>query len=145
MPISDAYIIQYLVDGTRQVPETICWREKSAEQTGYTVLVEGIEVILESEYSRAGAHLTLRFRHDDEFRISEPAAGGWLGRKCAMEDERHVVKLFRDDGRGKPRSASNGEWPVTQFAAIWKAPRRPANQSRRAVWRSSKWTRSSLR
>jgi hypothetical protein len=100
VPISDAYIIQYLVDETRQVPETICRREKSAEQTGYTVLVEGVEVILESEYSRAGAHLTLRFRHDDEFGISEPAAGGWLGRKFATEDERHVVKLFRDDGRG---------------------------------------------
>jgi len=97
VPISDAYIIQYLVDGTREVPETLCWREKSPEQTGYAVLVEGVEVILESEYSRAGAHLTLRFRHnDDEFRICEPAAGGWLGRKFATEDERNLVKLFHE-------------------------------------------------
>ena len=97
MPISDAYIIQYLVDGTREVPETICWREKSAEQMGYAVLIEGVEVILEPEYSRAGAHLTLRFRHNnDEFRICEPAAEGWLGRKLATEDERTLMRLFRE-------------------------------------------------
>ena len=97
MPISDAYIIQYLVDGTREVPETICWREKSAEQMGYAALVEGVDVSLETEYSRAGSHMVLRFRHnEDEFRISEPAAGGWLGRKFATEDERHLVKLFRE-------------------------------------------------
>jgi hypothetical protein len=96
VPISDDYIVQYLVNGTREVPETICWREKSAE-VGYAALVEGVEVILEPEYSRAGAHLILRFRHnDDEFRICEPAAGGWLGRKFATEDERHLVKLFRE-------------------------------------------------
>ena len=97
MPISDAYIIQYLVDGTREVPETICWREKFTEQMGYAALVEGVNVILEPEYSRAGSHLTLRFRHDDdEFRICEPADGGWLGRKFATEDERTLVKLFRE-------------------------------------------------
>jgi len=97
VPISDAYIIQYLVDGTREVPETICWREKSAEQMGYAVLIEGVEVILEPEYSRAGAHLTLRFRHNnDEFRICEPAAEGWLGRKFATEDERTLMRLFRE-------------------------------------------------
>jgi hypothetical protein len=97
VPISDAYIIQYLVDGTRKVPETICWREKSAEHMRYEALVEGVEVILEPEYSRAGSHLVLKFRHnDDEFRILEPAAGGWLGRKFATDEERHLVKLFRE-------------------------------------------------
>src|SRR5207244_1962174 len=97
VPISDAYIIQYLVDGTREVPETICWRERSAEQAGYAALVEGVEVILEPVYSRAGSHLMLKFRdHDDEFSICEPPGGGWLGRKFSTEDERHIVKLFRE-------------------------------------------------
>ena len=97
MPISNAYIVQYLVDGTRELPETICWREKSSEQMGYAALVEGVDVILEPEYSRAGTRLTLRFRHnEDEFRICEPAAGGWLGRKFSTEDERQVMKLFRE-------------------------------------------------
>ena len=97
MPISDAYIIQYLVDGTREAPETICWREKSTEQMGYAALVEGVEVILEPEYSRAGSHLILRLRlGDNEFRICEPTGGGWLGRRFSTEDERHMVKLFRE-------------------------------------------------
>lgn len=97
MPISNSYIVQYLLDGTQQVPETICWREKCAEQMGYTTVVEGVEVILELEYSRAGSHLVLKFRHnDDEFRIGEPTGGGWLGRKFSTEDERQLVALFRE-------------------------------------------------
>jgi hypothetical protein len=96
VPISDDYIVQYLVNGTREVPETIFWCEKSTEQMGYEAAVEGVEVMLESAYSRAGSHLVLRFRHnDDEFRIFEPAGGGWLGRKFSTEDER-LVKLFRE-------------------------------------------------
>jgi hypothetical protein len=97
VPISDAYIIQYLVDGTREVPETICWREKSAEQMGYRALVEDVHVILEPVYSRAGSHLVLRFRHGgDEFTIHEPAAVGWLGRKFVTEDEHETARLFSE-------------------------------------------------
>ena len=97
MPISDDYIVQYLVNGTREIPETISWCEKSTEQTVYAAAVEGVEVMLESAYSRAGSHLVLKFRHnDDEFRISEPAGGGWLGRKLSTEDEQQLVKLFRE-------------------------------------------------
>ena len=32
---------------------------------------------------------------DEEFSISEPAGGGWLGRKFSTEDERHLIRLFR--------------------------------------------------
>ncbi len=97
MPISDAYIVQYLVDGTSQVPAEIQWREKSAEQVGYVALVEDVKVILEPVYSRVGSRLILRFRHDgEEFVIDEPAKGGWLGRKFATEEERGLSRLFRE-------------------------------------------------
>ena len=96
MPISNAYIVQYLLDGTSEVPAQIHWREKDAEQVGYVALVEDVDVILEPFYSRAGSRFVLRFRHDgDEFSIAEPAGGGWLGRKFSSEDERHLVRLFR--------------------------------------------------
>lgn len=96
MPISDAYIVQYLVAGTSEVPPAIHWREKDAEQVGYVALVEGVDVILEPFYSRSGSRLGLRFREgDDEFSISEPSSGGWLGRKFSSEDERTLSKLFR--------------------------------------------------
>lgn len=96
MPISDAYIIQYLLDGTSEVPAQIYWCEKDAEQFGYVAQMEGVDVILEPVYSRAGSRLVLKFRHDgEEFDISEPAGGGWLGRKFSSEDERHLVRLFR--------------------------------------------------
>jgi hypothetical protein len=96
VPISDAYIVQYLLDGTSQVPAEIQWCEKDAEQLGYVALVEGVDVILEPFYSRAGSRLGLRFRQDgDEFSISEPPVGGWLGRKFSSEDERELSRLFR--------------------------------------------------
>jgi len=96
VPISDDYIIQYLLDGTSEVPAQIYWCEKDAEQAGYVAQLEGVEVTLEPTYSRGGSRLVLRFRHDgEEFNINEPAGGGWLGRKFATEDERHLVRLFR--------------------------------------------------
>jgi hypothetical protein len=96
VPISDAYIIQYLLDGTLAVPAEIHWREKDAEHVGHVAQLEGVDVILEPIYSRAGSRLVLRFCHDgEEFAISEPAGGGWLGRKFSTEDERRMVTLFR--------------------------------------------------
>ena len=96
VPISDSYIIQYLLDGTIAVPAEIYWREKDAEH-GYVAQLEGVDVILEPIYSRAGSRMVLRFCHDgEEFVISEPAGGGWLGRKFSTEDERRLVTLFRD-------------------------------------------------
>ena len=97
MPISDAYIIQYLLDGTSESPVEIYWCEKDTEQAGYVAQLEGVDLILEPVYSRGGSRLTLRFCHDgEEFSISEPASGGWLGRKFSSEDERHLVRLFRN-------------------------------------------------
>jgi len=96
VPISDSYIIQYLLDGTAAVPAEIRWREKDAEHVGYVARLEGVDVIIEPIYSRAGSRLVLRFCHDgEEFAISEPAGGGWLGRKFSTEDERQMVRLFR--------------------------------------------------
>jgi hypothetical protein len=97
VPISDAYIVQYLVDGTSEVPAAIYWREHEADQIGYVARVEEVDVFLEPIYSRAGSHLVLRFRHGgDEFRIGEPAGRGWLGSKFSTEDEHELARLFRE-------------------------------------------------
>jgi len=96
LPISDNYIVQYLVDGTLEVPTQIHWCEKDTDQIGYVATMEEVEVILEPFYSSGGCSLCLRFRHrDEEFSIREPAAGGWLGRKLSTEDERELSRLFR--------------------------------------------------
>jgi len=96
VPISDSYIIQYLLDGTVAVPVEIHWREKDPEHVGYMAQLEGVDVILEPVYSRAGSRQVLRFCHDgEEFVIHEPACGGWLGRKFSTDDERDLVRLLR--------------------------------------------------
>jgi len=97
VPISDSYIVQYLLDGTSEVPTQIHWCDGDGEQVGYKALVEDVDVFLEPVYSRAGARLVLKFRHNgEEFRIVEPAGGGWLGRKFSTDDQRELVNLFRD-------------------------------------------------
>jgi hypothetical protein len=97
VPISDTYIVQYLLDGTSDVPAQIHWCDTDGEQVGYKALVEDVNVFLEPVYSRAGSRLVLKFRHNgEEFRIIEPAGGGWLGRKFSTDDERELVKLFRE-------------------------------------------------
>ena len=96
MPISDTYIVQYLLDGTAEVPSEIHWHEKDPEQAGYVAQLEGVDVILEPVYSRAGSRLVLRFRQgDEEFTVPEPSGRGWLGRRFSTEDEQHLVRLFR--------------------------------------------------
>jgi len=97
VPISDAYIVQYLLDGTSEVPAAIHWREKDTDKIGYTAQMQDVDVSLEPVYSRAGSRLLLRFRQgSDEFSIGEPAAGGWLGRKFSTEDECRLAKLFQE-------------------------------------------------
>lgn len=97
MPISDAYIVQYLLDGTSEVPAQIQWREKDDEQPGYAAQVEEVDVILERVYSRAGSRLVLKFRQDgEEFCIREPGGRGWLGRKFSTQDARELIRLFRE-------------------------------------------------
>jgi len=97
VPISDAYIVQYLVDGTSETRAAIHWCEKDADQIGYVARVEDVDVFLEPVCSRAGSHLVLRFRHgSDEFGISETAGRGWLGRKFSTEDERELARLFHE-------------------------------------------------
>jgi len=97
VPISDAYIIQYLLAGTSETPAQIHWFEKDSEQIRYVARVENVDLSLEPVYSRAGSRLVLRFRYDgEEFGISEPAGCGWLGRKFSPEDDRRLVTLFRE-------------------------------------------------
>ena len=97
MPISDAYIVQFLLDGTSDVSSEIHWHEKDTDQIGYVAQVGDVDVILEPVYSRAGSQLVLRFRHDgEEFRIHAPNFSGWLGRKFSAEDERVLTGLFRE-------------------------------------------------
>lgn len=97
MPISDAYIVQYLLDGTAEVPAQIRWREKDSDGLGYVARVENVDVILEPAYSRTGSRLVLRFQHDGEgFAICEPARRGWLGRRFSTGEERELNALFRE-------------------------------------------------
>jgi hypothetical protein len=116
VPISNPYIVQYLLDGTSEIPAQIHWCEKDGEQIGYVTVMEDVDVILEPLYSRAGSRLVLRFRHDgEEFSIGEPTGGGWLGRKFSTEDERVLVRLVpwthrgRDFAMRRPASTIRGE------------------------------------
>jgi hypothetical protein len=96
MPVSDTYLVQYLVQETVRVQHRIVWRERATE-TGYAATVGSLEVELERIPSRSGSRLALRFRGvQDEFQIYEPASHGWLGRQYSTPDEYVLADLLRE-------------------------------------------------
>ena len=94
MPISDTYVVQYLVQGTCRAQPPIVWREQ--DHSGYVARVGNVQVELENACSRSGSFLVLRFRYaDHELEIREPSAQGWFGRHYATEDQRNLATLLR--------------------------------------------------
>jgi hypothetical protein len=94
LPISDSYVVQYLVQGTCRARPPIIWREQ--DHSGYVARVGNLEIALENAYVRSGSFLVLRFRYaDHEFEIREPAAQGWFGRHYVTEDQRNLATLLR--------------------------------------------------
>ena len=94
--ISDAYAVQYLLEGTQSGNAHILWREHVDDVGGYVTQVGNVEIQLSHFHSRTGEHVTLRFRSQmDEFYLHEPSSVGWLGRRKYSEDERSLAEMLQ--------------------------------------------------
>ena len=51
MPISDAYVVEYLLQSTRASTRQIVWRER--ESGGYAASVNGVELELDTMWGRS--------------------------------------------------------------------------------------------
>jgi hypothetical protein len=96
MPVSDNYLVQYLLQETLRPQRAIIWREGTAD-VGFCASVGSLEVALGAIPSRGGPRIALYFRGaEDQFRIFEPLSEGWWSRGYATSDEHILADLLRE-------------------------------------------------
>jgi hypothetical protein len=95
MPISDAYVVQYLLQATRASEDSIVWLEK--ESDGYIANFRGVRLELDSIPSRAGPRLYLSLSCVSErIQIQEPFNRGIFREKYDSEDEQRLAGLMKE-------------------------------------------------
>ena len=94
MPLSDIYILQYLVQNTEAASDPICWQEA---RTGGAFFAEisGVRVEIAEAHSSTGSVLYVTFaRGPEQVQIVEPRPA-LFSRKYRDEDERRLAELLR--------------------------------------------------
>jgi hypothetical protein len=95
MPISDTYLVQWLVQETSVVQSTLQWREKDSD--GYVTWNHGVQIELDHVMSRAGTRRQLTLNYDSErVHILEPVSTGLFSEQYANEDAWSLVQLLRE-------------------------------------------------
>jgi hypothetical protein len=95
VPISDNYVVQYLLQATEASSDFILWTEKASD--GYTANFRGIRLEVECVPSRAGQRLYLSiFSVSEKIQIQEPFNYGIFREKYKSEDEQRLAGLMKD-------------------------------------------------
>jgi hypothetical protein len=90
--ITDAYTVQFLLEGTLANPPRVVWRESAP---GLTAQTGGVSVDLSETCERAGARISVQFRKgEDVFALHEPLNQGWLSKRYATPDDEHLASLL---------------------------------------------------
>ena len=96
MPVSNQYLVQYLLQETLRPQHGIVWREGTAE-SGYAASAGSLEVTLNAIPARGGSRVALQFRGaEDEFQVFEPLSEGWLSRHYSDPDEAELARALRE-------------------------------------------------
>ena len=113
--ISDAYTLQYLLEGTLARPPRIVWQDASNEAPGLVAQMGGVAVEMREIFERSGPRIRVRFRSgDDLFSLHEPQNQGWLRKRYATEDDERLATLLTSLWRAaaeqtsRERSVQNG-------------------------------------
>ncbi len=95
MPISETYVVQYLLQASMSGGDPVQWYEK--ESDGFAAQNRGIKLDFDHIPTRAGGrkHLTLSCGMEKVF-ISEPARTGIFTEKYATPDDHRLAHLMRD-------------------------------------------------
>jgi hypothetical protein len=94
MPITDLYLVQYLLDATCGLSEPLQW---SADEAGaYLALVHGVRLMLGHSHTIGwtGLYLSLT-RGEEVVYVEEPRFQGLFGRKYRDEDDRRLAESIR--------------------------------------------------
>jgi hypothetical protein len=93
MPISDEYVVQFLLQETCRHAAPLLWQETESE--GYTARLHGILVELCKIQGRGGARVVLTlFSYPDEFRVTEPVNKGLFRPKYESSEQAHLANLM---------------------------------------------------
>jgi hypothetical protein len=97
MPVSDIYVVQYLLQETNRANGGIEWEERSRERSGFFARVGSVRVELETAHFRSGTCVMLRFQSAGEsFSICEPMPQGWLAQSYESDDDRALAGTMRE-------------------------------------------------
>jgi hypothetical protein len=95
MPVSETYVIDYLLQETESGPEVLDWAE--AESSGFSALCNNVRIQMYSVQSMAGPRLCLEFgvAHDKIY-IQEPCKVAFFGCPYRNEEEAEMAARLHE-------------------------------------------------
>lgn len=124
MPISDHYVIQFLLQATRSHNELIRWEEKESE--GYVAIFNNVRLEIDSVASRTGSRLyvSLSYASKKSF-IAEPHNSGVFREKYEDDEQRCLAHRMMELARAvacqcAARNKRNAEPEPATREAIYK-------------------------
>ncbi len=95
MPITDNYVVGYLLQETRRASNALVWKAKDVE--GYAATLHGVQMDLSVIVTRSRSFLCLTLTDGDEtIFIQEPVRTAIFRARYESEDHRRLADLMRD-------------------------------------------------
>lgn len=93
--ITDAYTVQYLLEGTLANPPRVIWNDSA--RAGLATIAGDVSVDLTQHQDRSGTRISLRlYQGGDTFSLHEPRNQGWVKKRYASEDDERLAGLLND-------------------------------------------------
>ena len=94
MPISDNYVVQYLLESSRNRARGLAWQERDS---GYATRLHELDVQLENVPNTAGARLCLTISSPPErVYIFEPRRTGVFSMKFENDEQENLARLLHE-------------------------------------------------
>ncbi len=91
--ITDAYTIQFLLEGTLAKPPSIVWRELANEALGFCSQVGAVEITISQIHARTAIQTGLTFRSGvEKFSLYAPVPVGRFGKKFSSPEDADLAR-----------------------------------------------------
>lgn len=95
MPISDVYVVQYLLQETCAYGNPLKWQNK--ESSSFSTNLHGVDVELFILQYRSGSRIYLTFSScSDQIDLGQPANKGFFRERYDSEEDARLAHLLRD-------------------------------------------------
>ncbi len=94
MPVSDLYLVQYLIQSSQEDETSLVWRESEASE--FRAELNGVSLSLFSAHSSDGSRICLRLsRTGQRAYIEEPHSVGLISVRYRNEEDRSLAEALR--------------------------------------------------